>query len=299
MRQYFVLFLFACSCMFVSCEKEIMVKTPPYSPVLAVNGTVNVGDVPLVFLTKSVGVTEYNQNHNLQVQTARVWLYMSGLLADSLIFEPSVGGYLGHVAVAPGANYKLQVVAPGFDTVSAVEASPALVQLSKVDRNANARLSGDGDVQDEIRISFDDPAAPGDYYILSFNLQDSAGDSAILLDCVNTTDASVESIYDEQIDNSTCLGGTDIFFRDELFNGKTHEMRFFIDHKRLSRMDSGAVFTVSLRHVTEAYFRYRKSFLYASENAGNPFSEPIRVYSNVKGGYGIFGILNDDTRELQ
>lgn len=281
-----------------SCEKEIMVKTPPYTPGLVVNGTAGVGDYPMVYVSKSVGLADYNQNKKLWVDNARVLLYKGGSLVDSLRFESVSGAYQGHTILEPGAPYRISVDAPGFSGLSATEVAPSLVTLKNVAHIKNARLSGEGERQDEIRISFDDPATFGDYYILSMNMFDAAADSTVLLGCVNTTDASVESIYDEQIDNTTCLDGSEIFFRDELFNGATHEMRFFVSSKRLDRLGSGGVFTVSLVHVSESYFRYRKSFLYASENKGNPFSEPVKVHTNVTGGYGIFGIINADTKNI-
>jgi len=212
-----------------SCEKEIMVKTPPYTPGLVVNGTSFVGDYPMVYVSKSVGIEDYNQNKKLWIDNARVLLYKGGSIVDSLSFESVSGAYQGHTILESGSSYRISVEAPGFSGLSATEAAPSLVRLKNVVHIKDARLSGDGEKQDEIRISFDDPATPGDFYILSMNMLDSAADTAVALQCVNTTDASVESIYDEQIDNTTCLDGSEVFFRDELFNGATHEMRFFVN----------------------------------------------------------------------
>lgn len=281
-----------------SCEKEIMMSTPPYTPTLVVNGTAAVGDYPLLYISKSVGITDYNQNKKLWVDNAKVLLYKGGSIVDSLSFQSMTGAYQGHAILEPGSSYRMSVTAPGFADMSAIEVAPSLVTLTNVVHLKNARLSSDGEKQDEIRISFDEPGTPGDYYILSMNMFDAAGDTTVALGCVNTTDAGVESIYDEQIDNTTCLDGSEIFFRDELFNGARHEMRFFVNSKYLDRIGSGGVFTVSLIHVSESYFRYRKSFLYASENKGNPFSEPVKVHSNVVGGNGIFGIINADTKAV-
>ncbi len=299
MRKYFFTAAAAASLLTIaSCEKEIMVKTPPYEPTLVVNGTVNVSESPMVYVSKSVGLADYNHNKKLWVDNAKVLLYKEGAIVDSLIFQAVSGAYMGHTTIEPGSSYKVSVTAPGFTDLSATGQAPSLVQLKSVSHIKGARLSADGQLQDEIRISFDDPSSPGDYYILGMDMYDPTADTAVSLGCVNTTDASVESIYDEQIDNTTCLNGGEIFFRDELFNGSTRQMRFFVNSSYLQRLGGGGVFTVSLRHISEAYFRYRKSFLYAAENAGNPFSEPTRVYTNVNGGYGIFGIINEDVKNI-
>lgn len=278
-----------------SCEKEIKMDMPPYESRLVVNSISFAGDVPEVYVSKSVGMTEYNYNKKLTVPNATVVLYTGNAAIDTLTYNAVSGGYTGKVVAEAGKSYKVVVDAPGMQQISATTVVPSAVSINKINRFIKARLSGDGVTQDEIRFTFDDPAASNDYYILSIAVVDTVTDSTVYIGCVNTTDASVESVYDESIDNNTCLSATDIFFRDELFNGKTREMRFFIDSKYMEQ-NSGASLVVNLNHVPESFFRYRKSYLFASENSGNPFSEPVSVYTNVAGGYGIFSIINTDYR---
>jgi hypothetical protein len=56
---------------------------------------------------------------------------------------------------------------------------------------------------------------------------------------------------------------------------------------------------VELYHVSEAYFKFEKSRIVASYTNGDPFAEPVNVYSNVKNGYGIFAINGWDWKEIK
>jgi hypothetical protein len=99
------------------------------------------------------------------------------------------------------------------------------------------------------------------------------------------------------------LSSDAIFFRDALFNGTSKELHLFISSEYLlpvvGRNGDTLYPSVELYHVPEAYFRYLKSYQFASENNGNPFAEPTNVYSNVKNGYGIFSIISADYKELK
>jgi hypothetical protein len=55
---------------------------------------------------------------------------------------------------------------------------------------------------------------------------------------------------------------------------------------RSLRLDLG------LLHVDEPYYRYHQTLGQNINSAGNPFAEPSLVYTNVRGGLGVFGAFN-------
>ncbi|MCU0451421.1 MAG: DUF4249 domain-containing protein [Bernardetiaceae bacterium] len=55
---------------------------------------------------------------------------------------------------------------------------------------------------------------------------------------------------------------------------------------RLLQLDLG------LLHVDEPYYRYHQTLGQNINSAGNPFAEPSLVYTNVRGGLGVFGAFN-------
>ena len=45
---------------------------------------------------------------------------------------------------------------------------------------------------------------------------------------------------------------------------------------------------VRMEQIDPSYYRYVLSYNAYQQAHGNPFSEPVQVYTNVTGGYGIF-----------
>jgi len=105
-------------------------------------------------------------------------------------------------------------------------------------------------------------------------------------------------------------------FSDKLFNGQQYLMK----NKFMSAV-TGGYFTTSfapepkvhyaiLRTVSRNYFNYRKLWLrhYRNQQIGNKVEEPISttllsspipMYSNIKGGYGIFAAYNQTNYKLK
>ncbi len=285
--------LFTSVSLCLSCEKEINMEVRPYDSQLVINSITVAGDSIKVAVTRSADMKTYNRSKDLHVANAEVVLYAGSVPVDTLYYDIAVRSYVSHIVAVEGVSYMIKANAPGFTGVTAVSESPVFVPIKSCKRYRNTRLNEDGKTQDEIRVIFDDPSVLGDYYILWISQRDSSADTTQMLGCINTMDAGVETIYDEDVDQNTCLDPNGIFLRDQLFNGVSREMRFFIQSSYLEGSNNSKL-TVQLLHVSEAFFRYQKSYMYAAQNSGNPFSEPMNVYSNVVNGFGIFSIVNYD-----
>jgi hypothetical protein len=113
----------------------------------------------------------------------------------------------------------------------------------------------------------------------------------------------VESISSEDIGQNTCMDSEGIFLRDDLFDGTNKELSLFVNtmytQKRVFPNGEVVYPEITLYHVSEAYFKYMKSYMFANMNNGNPFAEPTNVYTNVTNGFGIFSIQSIDIREIK
>lgn len=289
--------LFIALSLCLSCEKEININVRPYDSQLVINSITLVGDSIQVAVTRSADMKTYNKNKDLNVTNAEVILYAGSAPVDTLHYNVATRSYISYVKAIEGISYMIKANAAGFTGVTAVSESPVFVPIKSCRHYKNTRLNDEGQTQDEIRVIFDDPSVRGDYYILKISSRDNYTDTTQILGCINTMDVGVETIYDEDVDQNTCLDPNGIFFRDQLFNGVSREMRFFIQSKYLEGL-ANSTLTVQLQHVSEAFFRYQKSYMFLSENSGNPFSEPMNVYSNVTNGFGIFSIVNSDVQQI-
>jgi len=296
-----IIALFAVAAL-ASCEKEITVKTPEYTPLLVVNSNTEVGDTMQVTIGRSVGILKFKNGQDLSVKDARVLLYKGSAVVDTMKYDALNNVYNSKTIAEDGQQYSVKVNASGYQEANASTKVPSFVKIESVQRIQKVRLNADGMPQDELRITFSDPVTAGDYYILSLAKAGSEFDTIGYSSCVNTIDASIESISNEQIDQNTCLSGEAVFIRDALFNGKTKELRLFVNSDYLEPYTyGGRIFRVSLalQHVTEDYFKFKKTYMFASENEGNPFSEPTNVFTNVKNGYGVFSVLSYDAIEVK
>ena len=81
------------------------------------------------------------------------------------------------------------------------------------------------------------------------------------------------------------------FFTDGLFNGSTYTLNFDIQYDTpdpLAEVVVRRVLAVVLLSVSEDFFRYWKTAGRQALTNENPFAEPLRVQSNMTGGFGVF-----------
>lgn len=295
----------ASALLLTSCEKEIIVDVPPHEPKLAINSVTYAGDTISIMLSKSVDVLKHKYGTNLDVTNAIVQLQAGDKTPVTMKYDNALGIYISDMIAEPGIVYNVKAVAPGFSEVSAISRAPRAVKIQSLQRIKDARLDIDGNMQDELRLTFDDPAGEKNYYIISLSATFMVNEyeETSYSGCVNSPDPSVETLYDESIDQNTCIESNGIFLRDELFDGKRKELRLFVRSSDLQGQElpgHGMAYpTIEIQHVTEDYFRYIKSSRYASVNSGNPFAEPSNVYTNVKNGFGIFGVAHSEVMEIK
>lgn len=58
-------------------------------------------------------------------------------------------------------------------------------------------------------------------------------------------------------------------------------------------------FTLSVSNISESYYRYRKSIEKGDGESGNPFAEPVSMYTNIEGGYGVFAGLCVKSKKIE
>ena len=295
----------ALSIFIASCEKEVIIDVPPHQPKLVILSETYNDDTLRVSVSKSIDVLKYKMGADLSVNNAVVMLQPKGMPALRMNYNELTGHYIADAVATPGTEYQIKVSAAGYGDAVAVAKTPDKILIKSLLRIKDVRLDVSGIKQDEIRLTFDDNGSEKNYYLIWLNagyVSDSF-ENYTGVSCVNTSDPSVESIYDESINQNTCIESNGIFLRDDLFNGKTKELRLFVNSDALQPVHIpgiGEVYpTIELLHVSEDHFKYLKSYRFASYNAGNPFAEPTNIYTNVQNGYGIFSIIQSDVAEIK
>lgn len=285
----------------VACTKKVDVKVPEIKDGLTLFCNNETGTAISVIVGRSMSILKYNRKENLYVKNATVKLYANGVMVETLKYDEDMGLYLSDTKTEPGKKYKITVEAPGYPSAEAEAEAPLqtpLILQSIVDTTMPSPWGGGFVMATAVTIKFDDVPGIKDYYQLNFYSADQlmfSRQPEPSWECLGIKDASIDLQLDA-INGESCVSG-DIVFNDELFDGRSKQIVSSVSpHVIFGLADTLSGDTVypvfKLARISEARYRYHQSFKKAQEADGNPFAEPVNVYSNVKNGHGIFSISN-------
>lgn len=233
------------------------------------------------------------------LEDATIYIYENDILVDS-ITEPDGDKWYRNSNHTPKLNstYRFEASAPGYPlTATAEEALPKPVPVEEVeitiiDSSFYEYYDGyldtiirSGDVEGYMDITFEDPAGEENYYNLSLYKVDSFP---------NYEEDTVKFIVerrpvDFEPENSTIFANQDymsgLSFNDEVFNGQRFKIRVkYRDWSARSNLE----YQVQLVSLKRSGYLYQTSIQAYRDASGDPFSEPVLIYSNIDNGYGIF-----------
>ena len=285
------------------------VDIPEEPPRLVANAFLQADSAVVLELTQSQSILS---NANLrEVAGATATLLEEGQQVATLEEVGTPGLYYSSFTPTVGKNYTLQVSKSGFESVEATTfiRPPVVIRGLEVDTTLFIYTYNDGDsvitersvVVNEARVSFNDPADERNYYeLLAYRYeQQFVGDydaqgNYFITDTVrylaqlylSSDDPAVSDGESDFLEGDSDFYGNVLAFSDELFNGKSYTLRFKVDAYYYEGQAEPQLYIV-LRSVNEGQYRYFRSVDLQYENEGNPFAEPVQVYSNVTNGYGI------------
>lgn len=307
MKKTFPIFLiFSLSIFLFSCEKIEKIENFPMSPSkLVLNCQLNPDSVITLLLFKSLSILDNAPNKN--ITTAKVELYKDNILIASL---PAANKHFMYVfeGIKPEINhtYKVMATATGYDVVWAEVAVPNEVFPDKITTSVSDTFSyidyysGDTSYNTigKINVTLTDPAASRNYYKLKiyyhnfyYEIQES-GDTITYISnfgLYSYNNNATSPLVDFNL-------GFDYFFTDQYFNGSQVTIDIPIMYSGFER--SLTVYT-ELISVSEEQYLYDKSIMIFNNNNGNPFTEPIQIYTNINNGFGIFSGINGNVQTVQ
>lgn len=258
--------------LFVSCEKEIPFEIDDDGNKLVINSFIgpNMNEVHVqVSQSKSVISTESLQN----LPNATVTLFKDGVSLGQLT---SVGEGKFIITHTPevGSTYRLQASANGLDDVVAETTIPAVPNIETL---TNPEFS-DEEFKFDIVIN-DIPNQDNFYQLLLIVTQDEFGTNPFITGF--NSESPILPGNSDPFGESENYYFDDAFFTDNAFNGGTAsiDMEAYL---------GSIYFSVQYLHCSEEYYLYKRTLDNYIENSGNPFSQPVQIFSNVEGGLGIF-----------
>ncbi len=263
--------------LFLGCEKVITIDLPAHEPVLVVNSFFSPDSVWRARVTASQAI---NGPYGLkEINDATVIILENGMPIDTLVHDSADLYYSirGRKPVADHA-YTLRASAPGYAEVQGSDITPRLVLPTNIVLQDSTSIGTNGEFQNELSFRIHDWPGQRNYYILDlyqvYHL--------ILWDSVPITQVNPLNIdvQDPILDPKTNDG--QVLFDDETFDGQLRVIKVSIP----AYIQDTIYARLSI--VTETYYRYVQAMGKYRNAQFDFFAEPVRIYSNMTPGMGIF-----------
>ncbi len=271
-----------------SCEKEIPFDAEVSEPKLVLNSLFTSDSVWRVHVSRSLSVLDTGQLD--PVTDAMLTISDGSGNPVATLQHLGIGLYESSTAMpSPDQSYRIDASAPGYEPVYAVDEIPGTVQIISLD--TFYRYDPDSNLTIDFELTFADPTGARNFYMVDLLASytyvfgtDTIFDSYPAY--VQCTDPNIET------DNGFSGLGFEnyyeyILLKDLAFDGQNYTLRFTVEDLFRDPFAESRL-TLSLVTSSEAFFNYRRSYSAFRNTQGDPFAQPVQVYSNVEGGHGIF-----------
>ncbi|MBA3899157.1 MAG: DUF4249 domain-containing protein [Bacteroidetes bacterium] len=287
--------------LFISCEREIEVELPPVEEKLVIEGFIEQGVPPLVFLTRSMGYfepTDINTLQNIIVRDATVSISTNGTAIELELYcisqlPPTLLPMISELSGLPVAqlisfNYCFYTTL-NPDYFGKIGSSYALEVNHKNEEYTSFTTIPQPVPVDSLWFIKREQAKPEGLVWLKFT------------DPANRYNAY--RVYSKRLGkdgNFTPVSGS--VFEDKFFDGKPVEFYFYPGRRGQEEFSNllvveGDTVVIKFCSIDEGVFRFLRDFETSIVSNGNPFAAPSTISSNIKGGalgyWGGYGVTYD------
>jgi hypothetical protein len=282
-----------------ACEDPVDLGIELETPKLVVISNFSDLDTLEVVVSKSQSVLE--ESHQEYIPNAKVDIFLEDDFLETLTFVSIDNGdfpsfYRSNFIVpAEGQVYTIEVSAPGFEDVRAVNAIPQAVDLDSSSLNLDVSILQQDQTFNQfnfiVDLTINDPPGQENYYHVNFYQEgfnykiDTMGDTLLQsffslpllvedeggsIPLVPYIDKRGVLLDDTQVQGGTIplsLNGSFLYRRNDQLLGD---------------------FIIELRSVSREYYLYHTSLARQYQSNLDPFSDPIILYNNIENGFGIF-----------
>lgn len=286
-----LLYLIITVAIFSSCEMVVDIDVPRQPDKLVVNCVFEEGDIWEARVSKSNYILD--DSPISPINNAIVQIFDKDQLVTTL--SPNqIPGYYVSTDSKPIANkeYQIRVSAPGFEAISGSATTKSSVEIisSKYTRRG---IPSDYLTYDEVELVFEDIEGESYYEISVIAYQYNYGydewGEPYVIDSFPTSwhlTSNDPSIEQDEIDLSNA------YFIDFLGDKRIFSLKFLVEKFGTDNLH------IQLKHISKEYYQYRRTSNNARWNSGNPFSEPVQVFTNINKGYGIFAGYGSNMKKI-
>ena len=305
MKSQIILLLAFIGLLSVSCEKEVPVDLPDSKNKLVMNCIMNEDSVFMVLVSRTKKLY-VDDNANTNITNATVSIYENGVFVENLLHD-TAGVYISKTFKPKvGNTYKVAISCEGYADAYAEEQLIKQAVVSDFNWKDSSMVRNDG-IYSKLSFFIDDPSASsnyyevevissGYYYIVGFDSSGQTYIDSILyvypLNMLILDDVLKENNQEVDI-TSGDFQTSNLQFSDKSFNGSKYKIDLYLNSNNHGMNDT---LLISVKSVSKSYYEYKRTAL--QQNNTGPFSEPVRVYSNVTGGVGILGSYSTTKKKL-
>lgn len=277
----------ACAALLISCEpQEIEYKGEGKDPLLVVNAIEQNDSTFKVYLERSIFFLSNEQEVDKYISSGATMKVTNMSTGQEFIMTQSTSDNMYEFPFTTAAStwYKIEVSHPDYPSVSSEISTVPNIALIDVDTSG---FSDQGILMKKAILEWNDPAGEN-YYMLRLFYEDPLYDYFYQMNFQTNDEVIGAGIGDP--DDQGKVNFNELLFTDELFEGKHKELTIeFTTYKGVTP-EEDPIYTYRLITMNKETYLYYQS-VNKSQNDGL-FSEPVKVYNNIEGGFGIFGSLN-------
>lgn len=255
---FFIIFIL----LFTACDKQIIIDLGAPPRRLALSCTFDADSFIIVNVNQSV--SSLDKYGPIAVTKAHVYLYENEVLLDTLQ-SGYAGYYKFNIKPQAGKTYTIGCTYEQYDSVYASTTLPYPVLITEATIDTNAISTNQGEIVN-LKLTFTDPGNESNYYLIKLFYRDPFNDYDYPVYI-----KSLDPIFNDE---------SEFLFDDVTFNGKTRSISFSMDKPDFIYQPLEN-YVFELHHLNYDAYQFVKSYIRYINNNGNPFSEPLQVYSNV------------------
>lgn len=288
-----------------SCEQDLEYDVPTTPPQLVVNGLFAADSTWRVEVSTSA--SPGMGNRIMSLKDAKIVLTQNksrtvDLFLDSTVVSRSVSGQSSSTPLyhfrsrksvpKAGHQYSIAVSHRGYESVNARGSVPfpGVLRMRTVRDIANQTISLQGRRMRKYDFSLLDHGDNNTVFMIELVERNKDGSQSHRVDFF-----SDEAVFQEDARNSTAStelssgwsysSNRGVFFTNQTFRGKERYFTLYADSK-FGEGDEQLMIRVTT--LSSDLYEYLKSYHKQQAIQGNPFAQPVQVYSNIRNGYGIF-----------
>lgn len=288
-----LLFLLSISLLYISCEKVIPFDGDVNTPKLVINSVFESDSTFKVHVSSSRSVIDTASFNNIDDAIVSIKDDNENIIETLNHIEN--GFYKGQTFPQENQTYILEVNHPDYADITASDSLPSPITINSVDTSTIIDPINGNRLQ--ISMNFDDPENTQNYYLI----ETYSVNEYLVIKNSDTTEYELDTtkqfmvLTDEVFQNGGSPWREQGLFNDLLFNGQNKTLELEIPNDSWSGSEDGydwSYQTLTLRlylhNITLSYYYYRTSLELFQNASGNPFAQPVQVYSNIENGFGVF-----------